>query len=333
MSSAAPPTLTTDAQVDAFVKNTHAEVLDRHHEEKANALREALEESRDAVLASAVTPAPRHFSRRLCNSGEATTVSNMLLCRPCVRTGSTDVSVPEAVQPDEVVSGPSDTATTTLNNAGTLLPRVSVVFQSPKGQRWTTTRPAMPLEGAHEPRPVGTTPAFLKTHFATEDERALSYVPYFGDEDREDVVSELYDTEARERMVEFGPEYRERESHRVIEDTMQLLDEKLGGIIGTRGAVLQKRIEVALAKLLDMDPDLIHKRHEEKEPSTPASAKKPAPDTEYLGIVDSYRQCFCRRCFTYDCNMHGCQSKPDVNIQGELAIEKERSGFWKMVSA
>lgn len=322
--------LETDVQICAFVKNVHDEVLKRHDEEKANALRGALKESRDGVLAAAETPAPRHFSRRLQTSGEATTVSDLLLCRPC--GGSEEHTLPpvggttEAMQVDAVVGGASNAAMPMPRSTdNTLLPHVSVVFQNPRGQRWTTTRPAIPLEGAHEPRPTGTTPAFLKMHFAADDEKKLSHVPYFGEDDQEDVFSELYNTDDRERRVQFGAEYREREMCRVIEETLQLVDEKLGD----DAAVSQKRIEVALATLLDIDPDLIHNRHL---PSTPASPKKPPHKTAYLGVVDSYRLCFCRRCFTYDCNMHGCHKKPDVQLQAELAIEKERAGFWETVS-
>lgn len=354
------PKLNTDAEVLAFIKSVHGEVLQRHNEEKADALREALTESRDAVLSSATIPAPRHFDRRLPSSGEATNVSDLLLCRPCKKQenavsaegtqpdeaiggaqdeaigGAQDAASAEGTQPNEAIGGVQGAAVaSSANNNSTrvpILPSVSVVFQNPKGPQWTTTHPAIPLEGTHEPRPTGSTPAFLKMHFATEDERALSYVPYFGDEDRDNGFLELYDTAGRERMMEVGPDYREREMHRVIKDTLQLADERLGGRARAKSEGLQKRLEAALAALLKIDADLIHNREEQQHVSTPASAKKPPPKSPYLGAVDSYRECFCRRCSTYDCNIHQCLSKPDIEIQTELALEKERAGVWKGVS-
>lgn len=336
--------LNTDEQVMDFIKTVHDKVLERHTKEKANVLQEALKESRDAILSKAETPAARHFARPLPCSGEATTVSNLLVCRPCTSTSeesssntstegasnnASEEAAAAAAAATQAAQEPNtvDVATTMSRDEGHILSRpVSVVFQNPRGQRWTTTRSPVPLEGAHEPRPTGATPAFLKTHFATDDERALSYVPYFGDDDHEDLYSELYNTESRERMMEFGPEYRERETLKRIDDTLELAQEKLRG----SKSVSKERLETALASLLKLDANLLSNRHSQ-EPEPDASPKKTAHESDYLGVVDSFRQCFCRRCFTYDCNMHGCQKKPDLTIQGELAIEKERSGFWKKV--
>lgn len=322
-----PRQLTTDAQVYEFVKKVHGDVVKRFNEEKAVALGEALKECRDAVLESAVdttTSHPRYFGRRLQSSGKATTVSDLLLCLPCQNQGNSASLDSDAAHPED--NGPNNRATMpSSHNAKTLLPQVTVTFQNPKGQRWKTTEPAMPLEGTHDPRPPGTTPAFLKQHYATEDEQALTHVPYFNDDDHEDVVSEHFDVSARERALELGPEYRQYETYRIIEETLKEIQEE------TRGTVSANRIEEALAEVMDIDPDLIQNRQENKD--IPSPVKEPVHETEYLAAVDSYRQCFCRRCFTYDCNMHGgCQSKPDIKIQGELAMEKERSSFWKKVS-
>ena len=312
-------------------------ILRRHYEENVSALEEALKESR-AVLSSAPTQPPRRFSRRLETSGEATNVSDLLLCHPCTNGESIASNHGDDVAAES--KGPSAVASAVLEAAPVIpsashtnaLPPVSVRFRLPRGLNWTTKRPAIPFEGVHEPRPTGTSPAFLKTHFATEDEQDLSYVPYFGEDDSEDVVSELYNTERRERMVEFGPEYKERETNRVIEETLKLADEKLGGNVGTKNALLLKRIEGAFVALLEIDPDRIHHRIQPQEGSPSACVRKNPPETKYLGAIDSYRECFCRRCFTYDCNMHGCQSKPNIQMQDELALEKERMGYWKGVS-
>jgi len=49
----------------------------------------------------------------------------------------------------------------------------------------------------------------------------------------------------------------------------------------------------------------------------------------YESIMDSYRDLFCRRCFTYDCNIHGNLPKANLDLLGELAVQKELDGHWK----
>jgi hypothetical protein len=77
------PTLNTDEQIAAFVKKVYEEIIQRHDEEKKEALRVALKESRDAIVELAVPDPPRRFSRPLPSSETRTTVSNLLLCQPC----------------------------------------------------------------------------------------------------------------------------------------------------------------------------------------------------------------------------------------------------------
>lgn len=62
------------------------------------------------------------------------------------------------------------------------------------------------------------------------------------------------------------------------------------------------------------------------------SMKKGDETTSYEECLDSYRNLFCRRCFTYDCNVHGVNSTlADVAMQGELALLKEGEGHWDEV--
>ena len=62
------------------------------------------------------------------------------------------------------------------------------------------------------------------------------------------------------------------------------------------------------------------------------SDPKEAAVPPYESIMDSYRDLLCRRCFTYDCNIHGNLPKANLRLLGELAVQKEFDGHWKEVS-
>ena len=71
-------------------------------------------------------------------------------------------------------------------------------------------------------------------------------------------------------------------------------------------------------------------------PPAIASIHKANSDTTvpvpYTSIMDSYRDLLCRRCFTYDCNIHGNLPKANITLLGELAVQKELDGQWTEVS-
>ena len=53
-------------------------------------------------------------------------------------------------------------------------------------------------------------------------------------------------------------------------------------------------------------------------------------ETKYEDIMSSFRDLFCRRCLTFDCNLHGLSEDYPSSIHLELAIRKEKSGDWKV---
>ena len=61
------------------------------------------------------------------------------------------------------------------------------------------------------------------------------------------------------------------------------------------------------------------------------AASKGAATIPYPMLMDSYRSLFCRRCFTYDCAIHGNLPQASLDLLGELAVQKEKDGHWKDV--
>lgn len=51
-------------------------------------------------------------------------------------------------------------------------------------------------------------------------------------------------------------------------------------------------------------------------------------DKEYMEALDSYRVMYCRRCFTFQCNLHGSPLKPSLAFQHERAREMILDGVW-----
>jgi len=230
---------------------------------------------------------------------------------------------------------------------------------------------------------------FLRQHYATEDESTLQYVPYFGDDDKEDVVSELFDIDHRAKLMEFGPEYEERDVNDEVDETLVELiyragerllvknvaqkilspwtkkkkdkgkkdgddDDYRGSSFDRHDEAIVHRMAQALSDVMDLDVERINERYKLLGKQTSANAaaeskvkagdnnedlegegKEAAPNSEpslatsYEEVMDSYRNLFCRRCFIYDCNVHGNIPKPSIEVQGELAVQREKEGFWE----
>ena len=254
--------------------------------------------------------------------------------------------------------------------------------------------PPLYLEGTHPPRPPSTATVFLRQHYAIEDESTLQYVPYFGDDDKEDVVSELFDINHRAKLMEFGPEYEERDMNDEVDETLIELIERAGDRLlvkdlgqnkgvasvgsSASGATDKKKkgkakkkadnddgqgtsfdrhdetivhqMTEALSDVMDLDVDRINERYKllgkrgsavaaagaeddddsiDEKKQGAAQNSEPSVATSYEEVMDSYRNLFCRRCFIYDCNVHGNISKPSIELQGELAVQREKEGFWE----
>ncbi len=82
-----------------------------------------------------------------------------------------------------------------------------------------------------------------------------------------------------------------------------------------------------LAILLQVETQRVTKRWEK---ANGATEPRRQHDTQYEEAMSSFRDLFCRRCLIFDCNLHGLQDDYPPEIQLELAIRLENSGYWKV---
>jgi hypothetical protein len=80
-----------------------------------------------------------------------------------------------------------------------------------------------------------------------------------------------------------------------------------------------------LALLLLKDVERVQKRFEKAKCT---QEPKRLHDNPYENIMSSFRDLFCRRCLTYDCNIHGLAEKYCPTVQADIAIQREEAGFW-----
>ncbi|KAI2512558.1 hypothetical protein MHU86_1777 [Fragilaria crotonensis] len=330
--------LQAQEEIEDFVKSAHAAVMEQWHQKQANLLNKHLVISRDAVLARADKSVQRTFPRLLSNADDSPQILKSLLCQPCAIAPASSVTANErramsGNQKDDVSDNSLSQDDEPKARNGALF---TVKMRVDKGHRNVSLGPPLYLEGSHSPRPKSSATIFLKTHYATEDEQNLKYVPYFGDDDKDDVVSDLYNLEDREKQMEFGPEYRERATNDILDDVLLLLQKRLQENNVESTPELNREFHTILAEIMDEYLDRIHERYElvisKTKAAPPAPPAKPTKHErkleDYLDAMDTYRPIFCRRCFIYDCNIHGNLGKASLELQGELAVQRERDGFW-----
>lgn len=248
---------------------------------------------------------------------------------------------------------------------------VTIKAHNPNALSVSSTHQPLLLEGTHLPWPKSTSVIHLKSFFSAKDERNLAHVPYFGEENEESFDWDLFDIEERMKLYEYGPPYCEQETIETIDKVLKLLEEKEplwfesctyeliseGEEKSNMCSSVQtiEQVHIVLAELSNVSVERVQERHticfghsniktelESKKkqhqndsvnsPLRTYNKKRTEHPTCYQEAIDSYRDLFCRICFTYDCQIHGNLPKPNMKLLAELAISKDHEGQWKEVS-
>ena len=241
---------------------------------------------------------------------------------------------------------------------------IKVYDPSTRTESSTKHQPLL-IEGAHEPGPSSSSVIFLKSFFSAEDERNLAHVPYFGEENNEDFDWDLFDMEERMKLYEYGPPYCEKETIETIDEVLKLIkkkepdwfknvtvyvldsDNEEDSEVSSSYTQTIKHVHAILAELTSVNVKRVQERHivcfdaktedikpKSEHPSSPSRHHKKSDndDTQsYHDAIGSYRDLFCRICFTYDCQVHGNIPKGDIQLLGEIALAKDYEGHWKEV--
>jgi hypothetical protein len=172
-----------------------------------------------------------------------------------------------------------------------------------------------------------------------EDVTDLLFVPPLDNTGRDmaDILSE-HDTAHRERLLELGAECQQERTNAMIDQVLMNVFQNRPLRLDTAWASIKLQ---EIADSMGETVDRIKTRAEHVAASISSSSADPnstqetqtKSTTEFEETLASCRDMWCRRCYRYDCSLHGQREKPRVETQLELALKKENDGFWKKYDA
>ncbi len=188
------------------------------------------------------------------------------------------------------------------------------------------------IESIQPPLPKSRTAVLQNFSYMVDDEPEMKFTHNLNDNDEgthQEVTEELVELGAKVRTYSFGQPHKEKQF--LIDATLKRLDENnaLPQQIDKR-----ERYYTDIAKVSRVDERSVRERHQlhiQQDKTIDTECNTNAVKSEavtYDNVIDTYRELFCRRCFTYDCNIHGNLPKPNLNLLGELALKKEKEGKW-----
>jgi len=206
-----------------------------------------------------------------------------------------------------------------------------------------------PLPSA-SPLPLSTHTSFLPfPNLSVPDAPTLTYVPWFGDDDKEDVVSDVYDTRERELVLKGGEGWRregkDEEVAMVLAELVksgtltltvvaaagngdayaELLEDVARQCKVETKVVLEQYRKMSETSMSSSELELEQpkKKKQKKKNRDQQQVQQEQEEKSYSQLMDSYTNLFCRACFTYDCNIHGATRKPPLEQLEDEGVQRE----------
>ncbi|KAF4029622.1 SET domain-containing protein [Phytophthora infestans] len=239
-----------------------------------------------------------------------------------IRTQTSELPVEPDLYAKDTVKFNMPNPSTTMYKRAVILPKIPSI---PTATMWTA----------------------LTKNYEVEDEPTLKFLPYFGDDDEEDVVSEFYQIKQQRTSaceVEFTKEMCEGVL-KTLQSTWDLTPSDLKRVASV--IHVEEEVLVEVHKNLRLSQRAAKKKRRTEAMaaasaqtnSTRINGESDSADLsmeEYFELyeqsADSYRSLFCRRCCVYDCDYHGCIEQPKLKISEQNAVALNLKGKDSMIN-